>query len=245
MKTDRSIGEKHLCISYDLKRLTILQKDQILIARPVGVGAGGGQGIRMITNNQELNKAKFELGKQYKYILASEYIKNPLLMCGYKFHLRMYWMVYPDKSGVYYSSVFPLGKIITAADKFVCSDWHNTAIHDSHFKSTTRNRYFPEDMCLLPDIITSLWNQMNNILEVAFKVIQRNAKCYEDTQYGFEVFGCDFMVTSDYLVKLLEINARHDYGVDDMKKANPEGFLEFCNEFYDWIYEKAICSIFC
>lgn len=244
MKLSPVIGEKHLCISYDLKRLTTLYKEQILIARPVGVGAGGGQGIRMITNNSELAKAKYELGHKYKYILASEYIKNPMLFNSRKFHLRMYWMVYPDKGGNYYSSLFSLGKIITAGDTFKCSDWHNTAIHDSHFKSTGRNCYFPEDMGLSPDIINSLWKQMEEIISVAFQVILPNAKCYEDTQYGFEVFGCDFMVTSDYIVKLLEINARHDYGVDDMKKYNQEGFAMFCSRFYEWIYNKAVSSIF-
>jgi hypothetical protein len=65
-----------------------------------------------------------------------------------------------------------------------------------------------------------------------------------ESKYGFEVFGCDFMVTSDVGVKLLEINARHDYGVNDVKKEAPEVYERFCSDFWDWIYKHAIEPVF-
>ena len=43
------------------------------------------------------------------------------------------------------------------------------------------------------------------------------------------------MITDDLIVKLIEINARHDYGVDDLKKDNPqianELLFSFCRYF--------------
>ena len=38
-------------------------------------------------------------------------------------------------------------------------------------------------------------------------MLEPNIKSYSETKYGFEVFGCDFMITDDNLVKLIEINA--------------------------------------
>ena len=46
------------------------------------------------------------------------------------------------------------------------------------------------------------------------------------------------------IVKLIEINARHDYGVNDLEKDNPAGFEQFCNQFYQWIYDTTIFPIF-
>jgi len=238
------LGKKYMCESYDLKRLTYLQQNQILIARPVGVGTGGGNGISMITNDNELIQTKFSLTRKYKHIIASEYITNPLLIDNKKFHLRMYWMVYPDKKYNYTSSLNKVGKIITALYPYKNNDWHNKKIHDSHFSSTIKNRYFPQDLDLTIEIKDNLYKQMNEILDIAFQVLLPNIKCYDDTKYGFEVFGCDFMITTDYVVKLIEINAKHDYGVNDLKKENPNEYVYFCKEFYNWIYDKALLSIF-
>ena len=58
------------------------------------------------------------------------------------------------------------------------------------------------------------------------------------------MFGCDFMITTDNLVKLIEINARHDYGVNDLEKANSSGFHQFCDNFYNWIYDTCIHPLF-
>jgi hypothetical protein len=52
------------------------------------------------------------------------------------------------------------------------------------------------------------------------------------------------MITTNNIVKLIEINARHDYGVNDLKKNNPSGFEKFCNQFYKWIYDTTIFPIF-
>jgi len=238
------IAKKHLCESYDLKRLTYLQPNQILIARPVGVGTGGGNGISMITNDNELIQTKFSLSRKYKYILASDYIINPLLFESKKFHLRMYWMVYPDTNNQYKHSLLKIGKIITALHPYQNNDWHNKRIHDSHFKSTIQNRYFPNDLGLPMEITDNLFQQMTNILEVAFAVLLPNIQCFEDTKYGFEVFGCDFMITTDLIIKCIEINAKHDYGVNDLQKENSVGHNYFCKEFYNWIYSTAIVSIF-
>ena len=87
-----------------------------------------------------------------------------------------------------------------------------------------------EEILVKVDQNNLIYEQMNAILETAAIIIKPHAKSYSESKYGFEVFGCDFMITNDLVVKLIEINARHDYGVDDLKKENAEGF----KIFYDY-----------
>jgi len=241
------VCNKHLCYSSDINRVNTINNDDVLILRPVGSGAGGGANVYIVKTINELNYYKRKLNR-FPFVLASNYIKNPMLINLTKFHLRMLWVVYPDKNGNYHHMLYPYGKIVTAKNKFKNSDYSNPDIHDTHFKSTCINRYFPEDLkCinnLTDEIIESLYAQMNLILESTFSIYKSNINSFPETKYGFEVFGCDFMITDDNVIKLLEINARHDYGVDDLKKLNPDGFKGFCESFYKWIFEIVILPIF-
>ena len=157
-------------------------------------------------------------------------------------------MVYPDKSGKYHNSLYKIGKIITAKNDYINADYSNPNIHDTHFKSTLVNRYYPNDLQssnhLSNEIIENYYSQMELILDCAFTILEPNIKSYSETKYGFEVFGCDFMITTDNIIQLIEINARHDYGVNDLEKVNPNRFEQFCNQFYRWIYDTAIVPIF-
>jgi predicted small metal-binding protein len=157
-------------------------------------------------------------------------------------------MVCPDRNGVYQSHLYNIGKIVTAQDDFRLDDFQNPNIHDTHFKSTPVNRYFPYDLAsenwIQKTEIDDYYSQMATVLDCAFQILKPEIKSYPESKYGFEVFGCDFMITTDNVVKLLEINARHDYGVHDMEKMNSEGFVKFCEGFYDWVYNTAIAPIF-
>lgn len=86
--------------------------------------------------------------------------------------------------------------------------------------------------------------QMREVLRCAYDVYKPHIATTAESKYGFEVFGCDFMVTSDGGVKLLEINARHDYGVNDIEKENPEIYERFCGDFSEWIYKNAVEPMF-
>ena len=241
------ICNKHLCYSCDINEVNTIHNDDVLILRPVGSGAGGGANVYIVKTINELNYYKRKLNR-FPFVLASNYIKNPMLINLTKFHLRMLWVVYPDRNNNYHHILYPYGKIVTAKNNFKNSDYSNPDIHDTHFKSTFINRYFPEDLKdinnINDDTIKNLYEQMNLILESAFSIYKSNIYSFPETKYGFEVFGCDFMITDDNVIKLLEINARHDYGVEDLNKLNPEGFKCFCKSFYKWICEIVISPLF-
>jgi hypothetical protein len=122
----------------------------------------------------------------------------------------------------------------------------NKKIHDTHFKSTKKNRLFPEsrELGIGDKEAKNIMQQMREVLRCAYDVYKPHIASTRESKYGFEVFGCDFMVTSDVGVKLLEINARHDYGVNDVKKEAPEVYERFCTDFWDWVYKHAIEPVF-
>jgi hypothetical protein len=227
--------------------------DGILIIKPLGVGAGGGEGIVYVTNKEELaeftnavKRRKQSKDKGTKEYLVSKYIRNPMLIEGKKFHLRMYFMVCmrPNNKSDWF--LFEEGKIITAELPYKDADYMNKKIHDTHFKSTKKNRLFPEsrELGIGDKEAKSIMQQMREVLRCAYDVYKPHIASTRESKYGFEVFGCDFMVTSDVGVKLLEINARHDYGVNDVKKEAPEVYERFCTDFWDWIYKHAIEPVF-
>ena len=224
-------------------------EDGILIIKPLGVGAGGGEGIVHVTNKEELaeftnavKRRKQSKDKGTKEYFVSKYIRNPMLLEGKKFHLRMYFMVCmrPNHKSDWF--LFEEGKIITAELPYKDADYMNKKIHDTHFKSTKKNRLFPDsrELGLSDKEAKSIMQQMREVLRCAYDVYKPHIATTRESKYGFEVFGCDFMVTSDIGVKLLEINARHDYGVNDVKKEAPEVYERFCSEFWDWVYKNAI-----
>ena len=227
--------------------------DGVLIIKPLGVGAGGGEGIVYVTNKEELveftnavKRRKQSKDKGSKEYLVSKYIRNPMLIEGKKFHLRMYFMVCMRANHKSDWFLFEEGKIITAELPYKDADYMNKKIHDTHFKSTKKNRLFPEsrELGISDKEAKNIMQQMREVLRCAYDVYKPHIASTRESKYGFEVFGCDFMVTSDVGVKLLEINARHDYGVNDVKKEAPEVYERFCSDFWDWVYKHAIEPVF-
>jgi hypothetical protein len=239
--TNSDICNKHMMPTFKIDEIRNINSGQVFIVRPIGAGAGGGAGVSVVSNNNDLYYAKKRTNR-YKSVIITNYITSPLLFNRKKFHLRMYFMVCFDTNFRWY--LFKKGKIITAELPYVSNDFNNPKIHDSHFKSTFKNCFFPEDLHLEPHQNNLIYEQMNNILESAAAIIKPHTKSYSESKYAFEVFGCDFMITDDLIVKLIEINARHDYGVDDLKKDNQEGFKVFCSDFYNWVYLNAIKPVF-
>jgi hypothetical protein len=134
------------------------------------------------------------------------------------------------------------GKIVTAELEYKAEDYTNTKIHDSHFKSTPTNLYYPEDLKIPESSDTKdILQQMREILNVAAEVIQPHVKPRPESVYGFEVFGVDFMLTDKLDVKLIEINARHDYG---HPTGDEKRFAEYSAAFHEWMYSNAIVIIF-
>jgi len=78
----------------------------------------------------ELERAKIKKIKPNYSMIISEYISNPLLIEGRKFHLRAYFLL-SVISGIVRCTIFPMStyKIRTAKLQYVHGDWSNADIH--------------------------------------------------------------------------------------------------------------------
>ena len=207
----------------------------VYIVKPAGHGACAGVGVTVVTNDRELEEARTVLSKRFKNIIVSEYIQNPLLYEGKKCHIRMYILINSDLTWSFWEK----GRVITANLKYKKGDWTNKDIHDTHVKSTSKDLYFPEDI-LPKNMYSNVYNQIKIILEAVAKIIKPHIRCYEESEYCCEVFGIDFMITDDYTVKLIEINAEAGYTMKDTKN---EKFKAFCSDYFDWFYKESLIPL--
>ena len=218
----------------DIKLHSDKNSNKVYIIRPTGPKAFAGKNIFVVTNDKELEEARIELLKKFSNVIVSEYIQNPLLYEGRKFHLRMYILINSDATW----SFWERGKAMTAKLPYIKDDWTNKEIHDSHGETTPTDIYFPEDI-LPKDKYKHVYQQMHIILSAVAKIIKPHVKCYEESKYCCEVFGIDFMLTDDYTVKLIEINAEAGYGAKNEDKTK---YKQYCSEYFDWFYKESLLS---
>lgn len=137
-----------------------------------------------------------------KWVLQ-EYIANPLLKNGHKFHLRLMMLYQPGNKPSYY---IPVARAALAEAPYKQGDWTNKDIHDTHFHRK-EGMLFPTDFPeIAPNQINSIYQQIDKITSCVVRTITPN--CYSDSQYCYEFFGMDLMITRDYKVKLIEVNDR-------------------------------------
>jgi hypothetical protein len=175
-----------------------------------------GHAIEIITNFNELMRyiqkiikevrAKWEnhtdpvLQRKRIWVLQ-EYLADPLLINGYKFHIRHYLFYVPGGTSYYLDQ----GEIAPARKKYVRRDWHNPLIHDTHFYGGD-GRFFPEALNMPPYALKSINQQIADFYSLVMQCI--NAQCYPENKMCYELFGADFMITRDYKLKVLEINSK-------------------------------------
>ena len=228
------ICKKHMAKTRLLKDVKNVKKGEILIVKPAGHGACSGVGVTVVTNTKEL-EAAIKLNKKFNNIIVSEYIKNPLLFENKKCHIRMYILINSDLTW----SFWKRGKAMTAEFDYVKDDWTNKKIHDSHGLTTFKDIYFPEDI-LEQNKIENILSQIKIILTSVAFIIEKHIKCYEESKMCCEIFGIDFMITDDYIVKLIEINAEAGYG---SKNEDLTIYKQYCKEYFDWFYANSLVPL--
>jgi hypothetical protein len=203
--------------------------------------AGQGKGNMIINNYMEfLNKLKTIKNVRNGFIL-NKYMINPLLFKEKKFHIRIYFINYINSKNIKKSYMARYGKIITAKKKYVPSDFGNKDIHDSHLKSTDTDYVFPNDLEKEygPRMTNNYFKQINEILKYISDISVSDLTNYEESQNGYAINGCDFMITSDNTVKLLEINRKTGF---NFKTAKIRSFLS--DYLLKNIFNEIIADVF-
>lgn len=226
--------------SWDIHQKETVDPGEILIVKPVGPGACAGHGISVVASTEELGIAweKIRKNSKWKQVIVSNYIRNPLLFQGLKFHMRCYLIVTSWGK----CQPFCQADILTARSLYKPEDFQNTDIHDSHGKSTLRDCFFPEDWPSEEekDLIQK---GINKIMERIVNLIED--KCtlspYSESKYGYEILAPDIMFDNKFQPYLLEVNSRVGYGaVCGVNKY----YHEWERGFLDWEYETAIKPCF-
>lgn len=211
------------------------------------------------------------------YILTS-YIRNPLLYKGRKFQLRVFLILgYINNRKVAF--VMDKSRIVTAGEKYTSdpnkfnSSSEGKAIHDTHFKTTDENAYFPMDFNhenitdinfnSIPSLegsnrdklVDSIMEQMNKIFKAVARIFFTTRGCAEKYRINtgklqsrnyFKDFGADIMITDDFQVKLIEVNDKPAHNLHDKPpELNiPDYDIPFSTDYFQWMADTAIIPVY-
>jgi glutathionylspermidine synthase len=196
-------------ISFDNNSIPTDSFKNIKILKPIGGFAG--EGITRVKNYNEI-KQHLEKNTKFKNWVLQDYIDNPSLFDGYKFHLRV-WMVllqYRNKTRKVY--MFPQSRITMAGKKYESDKYDDDDIHDTHLdRNPARKHFFPEE---IPDG----WKQKDadkaqkQMAEILTTVMQTTKDMPfmigANGNNGYYIYGVDFMFDNKKNPYLIEINEK-------------------------------------
>jgi len=164
----------------------------VYIVKPVA--SSGGEGITVVSDSSELAHARTVIG--CRKAVVCDYIRNPKLFNGKKFHLRCYFMVTTWRK----HHLYPKFKIITAKLPYIDDDYLNRDIHDTHIKTTQSNYFYPDDMSE-----SNYFSKVNLICNTLGKIIRPRG--YTEAKHSYEILGLDILIDNNNKAWLLEVNA--------------------------------------
>ena len=174
----------------------------VWILKPIDSFAG--KGIKIFDNFNDFDK----FNKTYNEYVLQSYIRNPLLIQGKKFHLRMFLLetIIDNKINTY---LLRKGAIITASKKFKLNSFNDKNIHNSHLKSTDERLIFPDDYLKIFNLKKTI-EIFKNIIRICKKIaiLLKDTKCYPESKDCYYLFGLDIMITDDDRVLLIECNKK-------------------------------------
>lgn len=220
---------------YMAKQFTLFDYDvqYPVILKPEGKRVFGGFGIIVVNNKDEYVKAKLEIEKNHalKYE-AYEYIVNPLLFEGKKFHLRVYMIV-----SSWRCELFPFYRLLHAFLPYKNEDFSNTKIHDTHVKSTKDNYFFPKHLFSWKanEQIKTLFDEL---------ILLMKPRPYGESNFSYEVLAMDIMIREDHTIVLLEINDKPGLNLVDKNKDYwyQEKFANLELSFVKDVFELTLCE---
>lgn len=254
----QDIADTHVCdVNVDpMKVYTILEKKfgtlsarDILIFRPAECSSG--VGITTLVHPTPTTVARaIEYGRdeavKLKHhispVLVSRYVGDLALWYGRKFHLRAYFLVSVIRGRVR-THLWSRGDILAAAKPFVLDHFYDKDIHDTHFDSTGGDYAFPKDLVgehgVSAEVYDIAWKSMSDTLTHVSEILAPHAKVFNESKYGFEIFGVDFLIRSNGSTVLLEVNDKVGYSM--LTKSFSE---EFGYDYYEWIDQCVLAPLF-
>ena len=242
-----SICDKYMAKTWNVKKFDTklfngkAGNSNVFIVRPVGIGAFSGIGVKVVSSAKELADTRRSLETKFPSVIISEYISRPMLWHGKKFHLRTYLLA-KVINGHLTTYFYDFYEVFTAEKPYIASKWSDMDIHDTHLKSVGKYIVGPMDFDaptkkLFQD---KIWPAMVDCMKYVSQLLEGHAKPYPNAKNAFEVLGCDFMVSQDHEVKLLEVNEKTGLSMADF----PERKDEFSRLYFGKIHNLVLIPFF-
>jgi hypothetical protein len=175
----------------------------VKILKPLGGFAGSG--IKIVQSNDEISDW-IKANPKYIDWIIEDYITEPDLIDGYKFHFRVIILVKVVNQNI---EVYISNKkyYVKALEKYINGNYENKNIHDTHYKKIKIDMF--------PDVLPDNWNKkdadnaINDMNRIIKQIFFNNKNFYPDwnAKKGFEMFGADFIFENKHTY-LLEINSK-------------------------------------
>ena len=186
---------------------------------------------KLFINLDYIEYKKLGNTKKTKYNIEwvlQEYITNPALFEGKKYHFRSYLLFNnTNKKGYYFNkSIIATSKTPYKNDEFINKD-----IHDTHFYRTDRQINFPDDFDTIFSKmqIQNIHKQIMDVFKHILNVFKDNIKCFSENKYCYHLYGADLLLTDDLQIKLLEFNGNPACSMEIFQKGKynyPEMIFE-------------------
>lgn len=213
-------SNKYIPETFNINDIAKYKFPKWYILRPIDGALG--KDLFYVNNAKELNSISnyYKITKNIKRrfygenVIASEYIINPLLFQGKKFHLRCYFVV-SLTNNIFNSFLFDICRFMFAEKLFNMDSPFNNETHTTAGRYTYEDRYFPFDFNkenLGIDIdeskINKLWKHITNICRVLAKIFENNKDdlIYSNVKNAYNICAIDIIVRDDMIPAFIELN---------------------------------------
>lgn len=203
----------------------------------------------LVIANKYYSSARNYKNQPYNFneIAVSNIITDLALFRGRKFHIRLFYLV-SYINGVVNSFVCDIGKIYTAKERFNLKIPFSKGVHDSHGKSTDVAIFFPKDFTdenLDVPITKQMLYEFNEKCRIICRsitkvfVANKDKILFENQDNGYNLYGLDILVKSNFDPVLIEINSNTGIGAKTIENT------EYISKMlYNWINEIVIEPFF-
>lgn len=172
--------------------------------------------------------------------VACDYVRDPLLCRGRKFHLRVYLLAYAG-AGLARAHVNPEVQVLTAAEPYRQGDWGDARVHLSGSEGTDRFYAWPGDIDAPPEVIARAEAGLFEAMRAVAAALGREAAPYPESGAAFEPIGSDVMFGADGRAWLLEANDKIGHQWDPSVGRPQEAYSA---DFFRWVFAAAVLPHF-
>ncbi|XP_063708277.1 tubulin glycylase 3B-like [Culicoides brevitarsis] len=181
--------------------------------------SGEADGVTLMDNREQILALLQQANRKF---IIQKYIERPLLLYGHtKTDIRQYFLISLDRRH-YRGWSHPLCSIKLCSKQFSLTDFHeschitNTSVQSKYHEKTDPDA--PDHHMMSLASLNQYFEKIGKkdvYWEVIYPEMKRVLQAFVETSYDhiehrpgrYQLFGCDWMITEDYKVYLIEINA--------------------------------------